>query len=123
MRGMVMAASFIALGAAPAIAADIMAGYYGNTVVVTGAALSVHVHYRADHTFDVAGTRSGTAVSTRGSWKIDDKGLICRTYETPPPGSPNPFCFPIQAHKVGDTWSVKDPAGGMNKNTLVAGVQ
>jgi hypothetical protein len=122
MRRVLMAACFIALGASPPIAADVMAGYYGNTIVVTGASLSVHVHYRADHTFDVVGARSGTGFSTKGTWKIGDKGQMCRTYDTPPPGQPNPFCIPAESHKVGDTWSVR-VAGGVNKNTLAPGVQ
>jgi hypothetical protein len=119
---MLIAASVVVLAAGPALAADVMAGYYGNTVVVTGAALSVHVHYRADHTLDVAGTRSGTAFSTKGAWTIDKNGQICRTYETPPPGLPNPFCSAAEAHKVGDTWSVKNASGGVNTDTLVAGI-
>jgi hypothetical protein len=123
MRRILIAASIFVLGTGPAVAADVMAGYYGNTVVVTGASLSVHVHYRADHTLDVAGTRSRTAFSTKGTWKIDEKGQLCRTYETPPPGLPNPFCSPAVSHKVGDTWSMKTAGGGMNTVTLVAGVQ
>ena len=123
MGTMLIVASIFVLGTTPAVAADVMAGSYGNTVVVTGASLAVHVHYRADHTFDLAGTRSGKAFSTKGAWKINEKRQICRRYETPPPGMPNPFCSPAVSHKVGDTWSVKSPGGGMNKVTLVAGVQ
>jgi hypothetical protein len=41
---------------------DMMAGFYGNTVVSVGGALESHTHYRADHTFDVTATSSGAAV-------------------------------------------------------------
>ena len=115
--------SAAAYAGAPSGAADVMAGYYGNTVVITGAALQVQVHYRADHTLDVAGTRSGQAFSSKGAWKIDDKGQVCRTYETPPPGVPNPFCTPAAAHKVGDTWTMPAASGGTNQAKMVAGVQ
>ncbi|HEY2179632.1 MAG TPA: hypothetical protein VGH15_13720 [Caulobacteraceae bacterium] len=121
MRKMLIAAGIFGLAAAPALAADVMAGYYGNTVVVTGAALEVHVHYRADHTLDVSGKRSGQAFATKGAWKID-KGRICRTYDAPPPGVPNPFCSPLASHKVGDTWSMPAAGGGTNQARLVAGV-
>jgi hypothetical protein len=122
MRKMLTAAGIFILATTPAFAADLMAGYYGNTVALTGKDLVVRVHYRADHTLDVAGTRAGQAFSSKGTWKID-KGQICRTYETPPPGVPNPFCSPAASHKVGDTWSMPAAGGGTNEAKLVAGAQ
>jgi hypothetical protein len=119
---MLIAASIVVLSAGSAAAADVMAGYYGNTIVITGPSLKVHVHYAADHTLEVAGTRSGKAFSTKGTWKIDDKGQICRSYETPPPGVPNPFCGPAASHKVGDKWSMSGAGGETTQQTLVAGI-
>ena len=123
MRTILGAAAVVVLGSVPALAADdVMAGFYGNTVVVTGDAFQAHVHYRANHTLDISGTASGQAFSTKGSWKIDDKGQICRSYEKTPPTMPNPFCTPPTPHKVGDTWTVTTPAGSRTIK-LVAGIQ
>ncbi len=75
MRRILGAAVVVLLGTVPALAAvDPMAGFYGNTLVVTGDAFQAHVHYRANHTLDMSGTASGKAFSTKGSWKIDGKG-------------------------------------------------
>ena len=123
MRRILGAAAVVVLGSVPALAAaDVMAGFYGNTVVVTGDAFQAHVHYKANHTLDVSGTASGKAFSTKGSWKIDGKGQLCRTYDKTPPTMTNPFCTPATAHKVGDTWTATMPAGGSRNIALVAGI-
>lgn len=122
MRKTIIILAVATLGAAPALAADdVMAGFYGNTVEVTGPSFQATVHYRADHTMDSSGVVSGQAFSTKGTWKIDDKGQICRTYEKAPRTMPNPFCTPAEAHKVGDTWSAKTYDGSPRTITLKAG--
>jgi hypothetical protein len=123
MRRLVLIASALALGATPAFAADdIMAGFYGNTVISAGGMLESHTHYRADHTFDVTASAMGQTFNGKGTWKIDDKGQLCRTYETAPPGMPNPLCIPAEAHKVGDSWTV--PVNGQTRNmSLKEGIQ
>jgi hypothetical protein len=124
MRKILIAASALALFASPAMAADdIMAGYYGNTVISSGGMIESHTHYRADHTFDVSATAMGQAYNFKGTWAIDDKGQLCRTYADPaPPNSPNPLCIPAEAHKVGDSWTVT--MGTQTRNlTMKAGVQ
>ncbi|HEY5070615.1 MAG TPA: hypothetical protein VII63_01145 [Caulobacteraceae bacterium] len=124
MRRILGAAAAFVLGGVPALAAtDVMAGFYGNTVVVTGDAFQAHVHYRANHTLDVSGTASGQAFSTTGSWKIDDKGQICRSFKKTPPATPNPLCSEATAHKVGDTWTATAPTGSSRNLALVAGIQ
>jgi hypothetical protein len=125
MRTLLIAASVALLGSGPALAADdVLTGFYGNTLVVTGDAYQAHVHYRADHTFDISGTASGQAFSTKGTWKIDDKGQLCRSYDQAPPATPNPFCSAVLARKVGDTWTVPAPSGtGSRSITLVSGIQ
>ena len=124
MRRILGAAAVVVLGSVPALAAaDVMAGFYGNTVVVTGDAFQAHVHYSANHTLDMSGTASGRAFSTKGSWKIDDKGQICRSYKKTPPTMTNPLCTAATAHKVGDTWTVTTPTGGSRNIALVAGIQ
>ena len=81
-------AAFFAASTAAIAADDMMAGYYGNTVVSVGGMLESHTHYRADHTFDLTATAMGQSFNGKGTWAIDDKGQLCRTYETPPPGMP-----------------------------------
>jgi hypothetical protein len=123
MRRLLLTATVSALCAAPAFAADdMMAGYYGNTVIATGGVLESHTHYRPDHTFDVTATAMGQTFNAKGTWEINDKGQLCRTYETPPPGMPNPLCIPAETHKVGDSWTAA--VNGQTRNmAMKAGIQ
>jgi hypothetical protein len=122
MRRTLFAAAAFVLAVAPALAADDpMAGFYGNTVEVTGPSFNVTVHYRADHTMDSSGTIAGKTFSTKGTWKVDDKGQLCRTYDTTPPTMTNPFCTPATPHKVGDTWTATTPDGSPRTITLKVG--
>ena len=106
MRALVLGAAALIVSSALATAADdVMSGYYGNTLISTGGMAEVHTHYKADHTFDGQASSMLGSMNLKGSWMIDDKGQLCRTYETPPPGVSNPFCTPWAAHKVGDTWT------------------
>ena len=101
---------------------DIMAGYIGNTLVSTGGMAEVHTHYKADHTFDGKAISMMGSLDMKGSWKFDDKGNLCRTYDSAPPGVPNPLCTPWEAHKVGDKWTAT--FNGQSRDlSLVAGVQ
>jgi hypothetical protein len=123
MKRSLIVASILTLAGAPAFASDdMMAGYYGNTVIAAGGVIESHTHYRADHTFDLTASAMGQTFNGKGTWKIDDKGQLCRTYETAPPGMPNPLCIPAEAHKPGDTWTVT--VNGQTRNmTMKAGVQ
>jgi opacity protein-like surface antigen len=124
MRRILMAASVLALCAAPALAADdVMAGFYGNTAISTGGMAEIHTHYRADHTFDFAASMMGMSRTGKGTWKIDAGGQICRNIEDPPAGVTNPSCSPIAAHKVGDTWTMTAKDGTTRTVTLKAGIQ
>lgn len=101
---------------------DVLAGYFGNTVISKSQMGESHTHYNADHTF--SGTASGMmgSMDFKGTWKIDDKGQLCRTYATALPGMPNPLCTPVEAHKPGDTWTLQ--MGGQSRTiSLVKGVQ
>jgi hypothetical protein len=124
MNKILIAVSALALCAGPAFAADdVMAGYYGNTVIATGGIAESHTHYKADHTFDLTATAMGQNYSFKGTWAIDAKGELCRTYADPaPPNTPNPFCTPFAAHKVGDTWTMT-MNGNTRTLTLKAGIQ
>jgi hypothetical protein len=98
---------------------DVMAGFYGNTTVSTGGVAEVHTVYSADHTFMMSVPAFG--MQFKGTWALNGSTL-CRTFETAPPGQPNPLCTPVAAHKVGDTWTVTN--GNETRNvTLVKGVQ
>lgn len=123
MRRVIMIAATLGFAAAPGFAADdLMAGYYGNTVVSTGGMLESRTHYKADHTFDVSASAMGQSFNGKGTWAIDDKGQLCRTFEAVPPGMPNPSCIPAQAHKPGDNWTLT--VNGRTRNlALKSGIQ
>ena len=105
MRKTILAATAILLVATPILAADdIMANFYGNTVVVTGGLVDSYTHFRPDHTFDSSAIVMGMKMTRKGTWSIDDKGQLCRLFDNPPPGTPNPFCTPAESHKLGDSW-------------------
>ena len=127
MRRVLIAASIAALFSTPAFAADdVMASTYGNTIVSTGGTTEVHTHYRADHSFDMVASMMGMSSMSRtfkGTWSLDGKGNLCRTFDGDvPPGMTNPLCLPIAAHKLGDTWTVT--ANGKTRTaTLKPGIQ
>jgi hypothetical protein len=105
---------------------DVMANYFGNTIVAPGGVMTpeIHTHYRADHTFDLVGSQMGMSKTFHGTWAI--KGdEVCRTFVgEQPPNAPSPFCTPIVSHKVGETWtSTPDKNGNTRTVKLVAGVQ
>jgi len=122
MKLVLFAVPLLVFAVSPAFADDVMSGYYGNTVVSTGGALEAHTHYRADHSFDVSASMLGMSRSFKGTWALDGKGNVCRTFVgDQPPGMTSPNCAPVAAHKVGESWTVtKD---GKTRNfTLAAGV-
>ena len=122
MNKTLIAAALAALCAAPAFADDdVMASFYGNTVVSTGGQFTIRTHYRPDHTFGFVGSMMFMRRTFKGTWTLDGKGNICRTYiGNQPPDTPNPSCAPIVARKVGDIWKSQD---GKRTFTLKAGVQ
>lgn len=125
MKTILIAAALVAFAATPVLAGDeeMMAPYYGNTVVSTGGMAEVHTHYRADHTFDLTGSMMGMSQSFKGTWAFDGKGNVCRTFVGDvPPNTPNPLCRQLLAHKVGDTWTVT-MNGNTSTLTLKPGVQ
>ena len=124
MHRILLTAFIAALCATPAFAADdVMASTYGNTVVSTGGASEAHTHYRADHSFYMVGSMMGMSQTFKGTWALDGKGYLCRTFEGgAPPNTANPLCTPIAAHTIGETWTVE--TGGQTRAvTLKAGIQ
>jgi opacity protein-like surface antigen len=120
MRSFLLAIPLVVLTASAAFAADdVMAPFYGNTVIATGGIADTHSNYNADHTFVMSVPT--LHMSFKGTWKIDGANM-CRTFDSPPPGTPNPICTPVEAHKVGDSWTVT--VNGKTRGvTLVPGVQ
>jgi hypothetical protein len=122
MRFSFLAPIAISLSFSAFAADDQMANYYGNTVIGKSALGQSHTHYRADHTFDAALSSDQGSMDTDGTWALNDKGEICRTYNTPVPGFPNPSCIAWAAHRIGDTWQIT-VNGRTTEVSLVAGIQ
>jgi hypothetical protein len=125
MRLVIFAAALLGLSSACALAGEeIMANYFGNTVVATGQLGTLKVHYKPNHTFSGRAEGPTGAYDLRGTWELDAQGNLCRKYSTNgtdlPPGTPNPYCAPAAAHNIGDTWSVTQN-GRTAQVTLVAG--
>ena len=98
-----------------------MAGFYGNTIVSTVGSATMRTHHRPDHTFDLVGSMLFMRRTFKGTWALDGKGNICRTYIGDlPPDTTNPSCAPIVARRIGEVWKSKD---GTRTSTLKAGVQ
>ena len=120
MKRILAAAAIAALSAGVAFA-DNLAGYYGNTVVVTAADGKVtKSKVKADHTYSSV-MPDGTTASGTWAWKTEPEA--CFTQVTPAPAKDSkPACFKIDAHKVGDKWETKSPDGKMvTKYELIAG--
>ena len=104
---------------------EAMTNLFGNTVIATSQAGELRVHYKPDHSFSGRAEGPMGKYDIRGTWKLDDKGNLCRTYSTTgndlPPGLPNPYCAPLAAHNVGDTWTVVGQDGRTAEVKLVAG--
>jgi hypothetical protein len=119
MRALFLGTVAVVVSASFARANDLMANYYGNTIIAKTSASEFHFHYRADHTFDGSGHGPNGPLALQGKWFLDDRGQLCRNYDMPPPGTSNPVCTPWLSHSVGDTWTLKEGVAA----TLVQGVQ
>lgn len=121
LKRLAAALAVLVLSGAAVAADDMMAGFYGNTVISTGGAIESHTHFKADHTFDAMFSGMGQTFASKGTWEIKE-GNVCRTYDPAPPGVSNPVCVPAEPHKVGDKWTVTIN-GAERQVTLVAGNQ
>jgi hypothetical protein len=120
MKRILLATAVLALSAGVALA-DNLAGYYGNTVVITAPDGKVtKSKVNKDGTYSSV-LPDGT--TTSGTWVWKDPTTACFTQVTPPPApDQKPACFPIDPHKAGDNWSTKTPDGKAEiKYSLVAG--
>ncbi|MBI1328943.1 MAG: hypothetical protein GC166_03455 [Alphaproteobacteria bacterium] len=127
-RHLALAAVFAsALMAGPALADDLMANTYANTVTTKNKANGAG----GTLLFNQDGTYSGTTagpdgkpVSYTGKWSTKDDGkTLCLTVDAPPGGgpAPKPSCSPLSAHNVGDSWNVTNDLGDSYDVSLSAG--
>jgi hypothetical protein len=118
VRVILAAAAVVAL-TMPALAADPMANYYGNTLVGKSERGEMHMWYKADNTY----TSTFNDRPSAGTWAAEgDKVCLTQTVPPAPAGTP-PRCFPMAAHTVGDTWTAPTQNGDTMSMTLVAGHQ
>lgn len=126
MRHAVLTLCLLAGSTSAALAGEeVMSNYFGNTVIATSPAGELRVHYKPDHTFSGRAQSPMGNYDIHGTWQMDAQGNVCRTYQTNgeqlPPGTPNPYCAPAEAHKVGDTWMVTGRDGRQAQVKLVEG--
>lgn len=120
MKRILLGAAVLALSAGVALA-DNLAGYYGNTVVQTlpdGSVVKTKIN--KDGTYTSALPNGSTA---KGTWAWKDATTACFTQTEPAPAAgAGAACFPIDARKVGDSWTGKGADGKTDvKYSLVAG--
>lgn len=120
MKRVLLATALVALSSGVAFA-DNLAGYYGNTVVVTapdGKVMKTKVN--ANKTYTTTNPDGSTSTGT-WAWKAEPEA--CFTQVTPPPAADyKPFCVKVDAHKAGDKWETKSEDGkSVTKYELVAG--
>lgn len=120
MKRILLASAMLALSAGTALA-DNLAGFYGNTVVVTAPDGKVtKSKVNADKTYT---SIQPDGTTTKGTWAWKDDKNACFTQTEPAPAAGQaPACYAVDPRKVGDTWTVKTPDGKAEiKFALVAG--
>jgi hypothetical protein len=118
-------ALLLAAGSA-AMADDMMAGTYGNTVMTkshkTGG--SATLYFNQDMTYTVkAMDPQGKPVGYGGTWALKDGGnTLCLTPQLPPntPGA-GTSCSPLSKHAPGDSWTTTNDMGETFDVSLSAG--
>ena len=75
---------------------DIMAGFYGNTLVITDQSGVQKWRYKPDHTLS-ATMQDGKRIT--GTWLVNE-GRLCET-----PEGQGSVCYQMGAKKVGDKWT------------------
>ncbi len=97
------------MGSLSAHAADVMSGFFGNTMVIEVPGMGeMKMMYNKDKTYE----GSGLMGEIKGTWEVKE-GQLCTTQVSPEPqpGQPNPNCRPAEARKAGDSWQMESPAG------------
>ena len=92
-----------------AMAKDLMAVTYENTVVVEAPDGTVtKMYFNEDGTYTTSNGDSGT-------WAMNDEGQLCTT------NAEGENCGPIEERQVGDSWETTAEDGSVTKISIVAG--
>jgi hypothetical protein len=114
MRVLLIAATIAVFSTSVAYADDVMASRYGNTTIVTDMkGVVTKLYYKADGTL----TAKESGKTYAGTWKVDS-AQVCLHFTPAVPDMQEPFCRPVAAHKIGDSWVSVD-----RKVKLVEGIQ
>jgi hypothetical protein len=119
MKRLLIAAAALAASAALAHA-NPLEGAFGNTVhITTPDGKTSKAYANADKTWERY-FEDGTVLKGTYDWK--DAETACFTQTDPPPKpDQQPACNKIEAHKVGDSWEVKNDKGEVTKFSMTAG--
>jgi hypothetical protein len=120
MKRILLATVVFAVGATAALA-DPYAGYYGNTVNMTGPSGKTDKAYvNPDKTWE---RRNADGSVMKGTYEVAADGKTACFKQTEPPPAPEqkPACFPTDNRKAGDAWETKDDKGNVTKWTITAG--
>jgi hypothetical protein len=104
--------------ATSALADDLMANTYANTVVTKDSkGMTSSLLFNQDGTYTIKATGpDGKPVQIPGKWTFKDDGkTICLAAAAPP------SCSPLQAHSVGDSWTVTNDQNQTFNVSLTAG--
>lgn len=96
---------------------DMLAAFYGNTLVTLDGGIKAYFYYNPDHTF--TGKVPAFLFVLKGTWNVNDKGELCRVFDPLPPTITNPDCGPLLVHQIDETAS--DKTG--HRERLVAGIR
>jgi hypothetical protein len=121
MKRILLAAAAFAVSAALAMASDPYAGYYGNTVNITGPSGKTDKAYvNADKSWE---RKNADGSTVKGTYEVaaDGKSACFTQKEPPPPADMKPTCFPTDNRKAGDKWETKDDKGNVTKWEITAG--
>jgi hypothetical protein len=96
---------------------DVLACFYGNTLIAKDGDIVSHFWYKPNHTF--TGTVPAYYLVINGTWSEKEDGTICRVFDPPLPTVKNPDCGPMLVRKPGEV--AADGSG--HKEKLVVGIQ
>jgi hypothetical protein len=119
MKRFLLTVAVLAFSAGAALAADPLANYYGNTLVVTGPDGMFKIWYKADKSYTGLDAK-GAKIS--GTWAVTgDQICVSQTSPAPAAGQQK-NCGNVAADKkVGDTWQNTWSDGKKYSQSLVAG--
>ncbi len=121
MKRMILGVVAAGLLSASALAADPMAGYFGNTLVGSDSKGGTSKWwYKADKTYSAVDPQGN---KSSGTWAYAD-GQLCATQKNPAPAAgKEKNCGAVGSDKkVGDSWETKSTQGETYTLKIVAGM-